>query len=74
MDNRGGHRGQFRRRQYNNNNNQGRRDQRTPRPGEERPKKEAILDLVKYQDKQIRVKFSGGREGELLHAAKLSNY
>lgn len=29
----------------------------------ERPKKENILDLSKYQDKEIRVKFAGGREG-----------
>jgi len=29
----------------------------------ERPKKENILDLNKYMDKQITVKFSGGREG-----------
>ncbi|KAI9668509.1 MAG: Sm-like protein lsm7 [Trizodia sp. TS-e1964] len=28
----------------------------------ERPKKENILDLTKYMDKQICVKFSGGRE------------
>ncbi|KAF2277228.1 U6 snRNA-associated Sm-like protein LSm7 [Westerdykella ornata] len=28
----------------------------------ERPKKENILDLGKYMDKQITVKFSGGRE------------
>ncbi|KAF1830430.1 U6 snRNA-associated Sm-like protein LSm7 [Decorospora gaudefroyi] len=28
----------------------------------ERPKKENILDLSKYLDKQITVKFSGGRE------------
>ncbi|KAJ4307467.1 U6 snRNP-associated protein Lsm7 [Neodidymelliopsis sp. IMI 364377] len=28
----------------------------------ERPKKENILDLSKYMDKQITVKFSGGRE------------
>ncbi|PWZ01521.1 U6 snRNA-associated Sm-like protein LSm7 [Testicularia cyperi] len=28
----------------------------------ERPKKEAILDLSKYIDKEIRVKFAGGRE------------
>ncbi|OCK76449.1 U6 snRNA-associated Sm-like protein LSm7 [Lepidopterella palustris CBS 459.81] len=28
----------------------------------ERPKKENILDLGKYMDKQILVKFSGGRE------------
>ena len=29
----------------------------------EKKKKESILDLAKYLDKQIRVKFSGGREG-----------
>ncbi|KAH7406858.1 hypothetical protein DE146DRAFT_648629 [Phaeosphaeria sp. MPI-PUGE-AT-0046c] len=28
----------------------------------ERPKKENILDLSKYMDKQLTVKFSGGRE------------
>ena len=27
-------------------------------------KKENILDLTKYMDKQISVKFNGGREGE----------
>jgi U6 snRNA-associated Sm-like protein LSm7 len=30
----------------------------------ERPKKENILDLSKYMDKQLTVKFSGGREGK----------
>lgn len=30
----------------------------------ERPKKENILDLGKYMDKQITVKFNGGREGK----------
>lgn len=29
----------------------------------ERPKKENILNLEKYMDKQITVKFNGGREG-----------
>lgn len=29
----------------------------------ERPKKENILDLKKYMDQRINVKFSGGREG-----------
>lgn len=29
----------------------------------ERPKKENILDLAKYMDKEITVKFNGGREG-----------
>lgn len=32
------------------------------RPASERPKKEAILDLTKYIDTKIRVKFAGGRE------------
>lgn len=31
----------------------------------EKPKKENILDLGKYMDKRITVKFSGGREGKL---------
>jgi U6 snRNA-associated Sm-like protein LSm7 len=31
--------------------------------GQERPKKENILDLGKYMDKKITVKFNGGREG-----------
>ena len=29
----------------------------------ERPKKENILDLSKYMDKKVNVKFNGGREG-----------
>ena len=29
----------------------------------EKPKKENILDLTKYMDKEITVRFSGGREG-----------
>lgn len=33
---------------------------------QERPKKENILDLGKYVDKEIRVKFNGGREGAYL--------
>ena len=32
----------------------------------DKPKKENILDLSKYLDKPISVKFSGGREGEPL--------
>lgn len=32
--------------------------------GGERPKKENILNLGKYMDKQVTVKFNGGREGE----------
>ena len=30
----------------------------------EKPKKENILDLTKYMDKEISVKFNGGREGD----------
>jgi U6 snRNA-associated Sm-like protein LSm7 len=30
----------------------------------DRPKKENILDLSKYMDKRLTVKFSGGREGQ----------
>ncbi|PLB48346.1 U6 snRNA-associated Sm-like protein LSm7 [Aspergillus steynii IBT 23096] len=29
---------------------------------QEKPKKENILDLTKYMDKEVRVKFNGGRE------------
>lgn len=35
---------------------------------QERPKKENILDLGKYMDKQVTVKFNGGREGVNIHA------
>jgi U6 snRNA-associated Sm-like protein LSm7 len=35
---------------------------------QERPKKENILDLGKYMDKQVTVKFNGGREGVSIHA------
>lgn len=44
-------------------------------PGE-RPKKENILDLAKYMDKQIVVKFNGGREGTCppRHATDYSPY
>lgn len=42
--------------------------------GESRPKKENILDLSKYSDKQITVKFSGGREGASPTSLTLSLY
>lgn len=32
----------------------------------DKPKREAILDLSKYVNERIRVKFMGGREGMLL--------
>jgi hypothetical protein len=34
-----------------------------PQPTLDKPKREAILDLAKYVDARIRVKFTGGREG-----------
>jgi U6 snRNA-associated Sm-like protein LSm7 len=37
----------------------------------ERPKKENILDLKKYMDQRVTVKFNGGREGELLVLGQL---
>lgn len=37
----------------------------------EKKKKESILDLSKYIDKTIRVKFQGGREGEAPHSRTL---
>ncbi|CAC9895148.1 unnamed protein product [Aureobasidium pullulans] len=56
--NRGGGRG-GNNNQHQNNRNNNQNDSETPRP-----KKENILDLNKYMDKEIQVKFSGGREGE----------
>ena len=38
----------------------------------EKKKKESILDLSKYIDKTIRVKFQGGREGECLPQGSLT--
>jgi len=34
-----------------------------PHPTLDKPKREAILDLAKYANARIRVKFTGGREG-----------
>jgi hypothetical protein len=33
----------------------------------DKPKREAILDLAKYVNERIRVKFTGGREGALFY-------
>ena len=30
---------------------------------QDKPKKESILDLSKYMEKKVRVRFNGGREG-----------
>ena len=38
--------------------------------GGEKPKKENILDLTKYMDKEISVKFNGGREGTFLYSLR----
>lgn len=37
-----------------------------PQPTLDKPKREAILDLAKYANARIRVKFTGGREGTSL--------
>ena len=36
----------------------------SPQPTMDKPKREAILDLAKYVNERIRVKFTGGREGQ----------
>jgi len=41
--------------------------------GADKPKREAILDLAKYQNERIRVKFTGGREGQLFGSAACSD-
>ena len=41
----------------------GGRDGGTATQQHEKPKRENILDLTKYMDKEITVKFNGGREG-----------
>ena len=42
--------------------------------GGEKPKKENILDLTKYMDKEISVKFNGGREGTVTTDVYLKLY
>ncbi|KAK6197450.1 U6 snRNA-associated Sm-like protein LSm7 [Scheffersomyces amazonensis] len=53
-----------RRNDNNNNNNNNRRRNKNQNQGQkqEGPKREAILDLGKYKDQGIRVKFIGGRQ------------
>ena len=61
----GGHRGGAPGRGGSSNNHRGRggsSSSSSTRPNTDRPKKEAILDLTKYIDQKIRVKFAGGRE------------
>ena len=64
-NNRGGN---YQRRNYNNNNNTNnnngheKQHDRTPRPGEDRPKREAILDLAKYLDKRVKINCLSRRE------------
>jgi U6 snRNA-associated Sm-like protein LSm7 len=38
----------------------------------DKPKREAILDLSKYVNERIRVKFTGGREGMSMPQSKVS--
>jgi len=38
----------------------------------EKPKREAILDLARYNDERIRVKFAGGRESTPRSKIRLS--
>lgn len=40
---------------------------------QEKPKKENILDLNKYMDKEVRVKFNGGREGKSFDCRELAD-
>ncbi|KAI5118627.1 hypothetical protein M0805_006994 [Coniferiporia weirii] len=40
----------------------GRGGQQGPQPTMDKPKREAILDLQKYMNERVRVKFTGGRE------------
>lgn len=47
----------------------GMRGGRGPQPTMDKPKREAILDLTKYVNERIRVKFAGGREGALSTSA-----
>jgi hypothetical protein len=42
-----------------------------PHPSLDKPKREAILDLAKYVNARIRVKFTGGREGVCLPSDRL---
>jgi hypothetical protein len=37
----------------------------------DKPKREAILDLSKYVNERIRVKFTGGREGTVFQSFAL---
>lgn len=43
---------------------------------QEKPRKENILDLTKYMDKEVNVKFNGGREGgfEIIPLLSISLY
>ncbi|KAL8407444.1 hypothetical protein RB594_006321 [Gaeumannomyces avenae] len=45
----------------------GRGDHHSGGGDRDRPKKENILDLARYMDKEVQVKFNGGREGTVFH-------
>ena len=51
----------------------GRQQQKDRGNTQEKPKKENILDLNKYMDKEVQVKFNGGREGGLRVAFRLAS-
>ncbi|KAI6777979.1 U6 snRNA-associated Sm-like protein-like protein [Emericellopsis cladophorae] len=58
----GDHRGSSRGGRGGRGNARGGSTHNAPSSTTERPKKENILDLGKYMDKQVTVKFNGGRE------------
>lgn len=59
----GGGRGQSRGGRGNDRGGRGGGHARDAGKDQEKPKKENILDLTKYMNKQVQVKFNGGREG-----------
>lgn len=53
---------------------QGGQQQQSQQQQQEKPKKENILDLTKYMDKEVNVKFNGGREGVYTMLISISLY
>ncbi|KAL8346013.1 hypothetical protein RB601_004129 [Gaeumannomyces tritici] len=52
----------------------GRGDHHSGGGDRDRPKKENILDLARYMDKEVQVKFNGGREAENAVTGTLKGY
>lgn len=69
---RGGDRGRGGHSQHQRQESSGadKRDQQQSGDHKQRPKKESIIDLSKFIDRQVRVKFQGGREA----TGKLKGY